>query len=103
MSRRGKRERLAAALKRERLRLAAEVESASLNHTDVESFDRDQRLGARLVLGDGTVLTERVKPPRRHTSYAMRPIWPVRPGSAGQWQEVPRLTPLRDGLIPGWR
>jgi hypothetical protein len=50
-------------LRAEREQLAAEVERASLNHFDGSSFDADQRVGARLLRADGSVLVERIDPP----------------------------------------
>jgi hypothetical protein len=57
--RRAERERLQ--LERERLR-----DQLSLIHHDGSSFEADQRIGAKLILPDGSILAERVAtPPRR--------------------------------------
>jgi hypothetical protein len=67
---------LAEVLERKR---AAEAEAASLIHTSMEEYERDLRVGARLVRGDGSTLVERVRtPPSRFASYATRPVWPPR-------------------------
>jgi hypothetical protein len=79
--------------KRERLRRErADLERASLDHRDVESYERDGRVGARLLRADGSVLCERVKtPPSRRSSFA---TWSVVPSSA-------RVASPRPN-VPGW-
>jgi hypothetical protein len=79
-----------ARLERERERLREQV---SLIHRDGSSFDADQRIGAKLVLSDGTTLVERVKtPPSRWASYASRSLIP----SSARVASPPRPD------IPGW-
>jgi hypothetical protein len=80
--------RLAVEVKRAQ---AAEAEALSLVHTSMDEFEADDRLGAKLVRPDGTVLTERVKTPERYTSFATRSVWPPpRGGSAGQFVPISR-------------
>ena len=71
-------ERLRAELEAERARLKAEaeaeVERLSLEHHDADSFEADQRLGAKLIM-DGRLLVERVEAPSRADRF--RSVWPV--------------------------
>jgi hypothetical protein len=58
------------------LRLEREQrERDSLIHYDGSAFDRDARIGAKLIMADGTVLVERVVPPSRSGSVALRSVW----------------------------
>jgi hypothetical protein len=53
-----------------------QLERDSLIHQTIESFERDDRLGAKLVMADGTTLMERVDFVGRSSSPLSRVVGP---------------------------
>jgi hypothetical protein len=67
---------------------AASEGAASLIHATVEGFEADSRVGARLVLEDGSVLCERCEAPSGSWSARSVPVYgPLTAGSElpGVW------------------
>jgi hypothetical protein len=67
-----------AALQAERDELQR-VADPPLDHYDGAEFDRDHRVGARLVDGTGRVLVTRTEPPSRSLWPAQISLWPDGP------------------------